>query len=142
MTWKRKRKSSFLVYLASDLYICTERGNLFKFFLQGSTFQWCNDTGKDAEESLLNTSFQSYLNADCLVPDKDPDSDPKLHHGDNKNETLSQNPVVTEGAQIFPKVPHEFCSQHRDSAITRYKEKRKSRRQVYFSITSSILMRS
>ncbi|KAK1398928.1 B-box type zinc finger protein with CCT domain [Heracleum sosnowskyi] len=95
---------------------------------EGSTFQWCNDIGKDAEESLPNTSFQSYLNIDCLVPDKEPVIDPKLHQGDKKNEIPSQNPVVTEASEIFPKVPHEFCSQHRDSAITRYKEKRKSRR--------------
>ncbi|KAL8149023.1 hypothetical protein AgCh_006151 [Apium graveolens] len=101
---------------------------------EGSTFQWCNDIGKEAEVILPNASFQSYLNTDSLVPDKDPDINPKLHHGDNKNETPLQNPVVTEGSQIFPKVPHEFCSQHRDSAITRYKEKRKSRRQVYFKL--------
>lgn len=113
----------------SDLYIWTERGNSFHFFFQGSTFQWCNDIGKDPEKILPNASSQSYFNTDYQVPAKDPDIDPKLHHIDNKNETPAQNIVVANASQIFPKVaPHEFCSQHRDIAITRYKEKRKSRR--------------
>ncbi|WOH01611.1 hypothetical protein DCAR_0520995 [Daucus carota subsp. sativus] len=96
---------------------------------EGSTFQWCNDIGKDPEKILPNASSQSYFNTDYQVPAKDPDIDPKLHHIDNKNETPAQNIVVANASQIFPKVaPHEFCSQHRDIAITRYKEKRKSRR--------------
>ncbi|KAK1354104.1 B-box type zinc finger protein with CCT domain [Heracleum sosnowskyi] len=94
-----------------------------------SAFQWCNDIGEDADESLPNTSYQSYLNTDCLVPDKDPEVDPTLHYDENKHETPSENPVVIEASHIIPKaVPPEFSSQHRDSAITRYKEKRKSRR--------------
>lgn len=67
------------------------------------------------------------------MPDKDPEVDPTLHYEENKHETPSQNPVVTEASQIIPKAaPYEFSSQHRDSAITRYKEKRKSRRYKYF----------
>lgn len=70
------------------------------------------------------------------MPDKDPEVDPTLHYEENKHETPLQNPVVTEASQIIPKAaPYEFSSQHRDSAITRYKEKRKSRRFVYFSST-------
>lgn len=96
---------------------------------EASAFQWCNDLGEDADESLPNTSYQSYFNTDCLVPDKDPEADPTSHYEENKHEIPTQNPVITEASQIIPKAaPYEFSSQHRDSAITRYKEKRKSRR--------------
>lgn len=99
--------------------------------MQASAFQWCSDTGEDADQGLPTPSFQSYFNPNCLVPDKDSEIGRSLHNGNNDHEAQPQNPVITEASQICHKVgPHELSSQDRDCAITRYKEKRKSRRYI------------
>lgn len=104
---------------------------MFVGYLQSSAFQWCSDTGEDADQGLSTPSFQSYFNSNCLVPDRDSEIDHSLQDGDDDHNTQTQDLIVNKVMQINHKiVPQELSSQEREDAITRYKEKRKSRRYI------------
>lgn len=114
-----------------DTYISFEHKAEPTFFpsLEARPLMWCSYTGEDADQGLPSTSLQNYFNTNCMVPDKDSEIGHCFCHENNGHEAQSESPVITEAAQILPKVaPREFSIQDRNSAITRYKEKRKSRR--------------
>ncbi|KAK1385198.1 Membrane-anchored ubiquitin-fold protein 3-like [Heracleum sosnowskyi] len=84
--------------------------------------------GKGANQGFASTPLQSFCSTTSKVPDGKTDSGQNLHQ-ENGHETQADSSVNVGVAQILPKVArHEFSSQERDSAITRYKEKKKCRR--------------
>ncbi|KAK3041456.1 hypothetical protein RJ639_000433 [Escallonia herrerae] len=90
-------------------------------------FQWYSDTGEVADQGPPYPNLGSYIETNCLVPDKDSDIGQGHMNGSNENE--SPHPVISEAFQVFPKVSaRELTSQERETAISRYKEKKKSRR--------------
>lgn len=52
-TWKRKvKRSNCLIYLALGEGKWKEKSNSYHVLLPESAFQWCSDTGEDADESV------------------------------------------------------------------------------------------
>lgn len=93
--------------------------------LEASTFQWCNETSEIADQEIPSTQLTSYIETSCLVPDKDSDIGHSSTHANGGHEGQSQHPAITETVQLYPR---ELNSQERDTAICRYKEKKKTRR--------------
>lgn len=99
--------------------------------MQASAFEWCGDGGEAATQVLpcvlLGNSEES-----CLVPRKSSDVVGSVSHANGSDEGKSECPVVTNTLPAFPKAyVHELNSQERDSALSRYKEKKKTRRYHY-----------
>lgn len=84
--------------------------------------------------NLANRGFPSTLVGSCneesrLVPDKDLDIDGIGSHSNCGHEGQSLHCVGTKTIHVAPKeVVRELTSQERDTAISRYKEKKKNRR--------------
>ncbi|KAL5561549.1 hypothetical protein UlMin_031296 [Ulmus minor] len=84
-----------------------------------------NDSGENAPHE---SSLRSYLHESCKDPDKHSDiGDDLTHANDGQND--QEHPIDSKALSDFPKVPHfELSSQDRETAISRYKEKKKTRR--------------
>ncbi|CAK9175905.1 unnamed protein product [Ilex paraguariensis] len=94
-----------------------------------SAFQWCTETGEMEDQNLPSSLYGSYVDTNRLVPDKDSDIGDSLGHANGGHEGQPCNPVCTETLEVFPKVAaRELNSQDRDFALSRYKEKKKTRR--------------
>lgn len=93
---------------------------------EGSAFHWCGDTGEFADQGFSSSLADCFIETKCLLPDRDSDV------GDasgGANEEQSHNPPPAETFQMVPKVVHrELNSQERETAVSRYKEKKKTRR--------------
>lgn len=103
---------------------------IFAIFMQANTFQWLNN-GYDTANEFASPLSRHYLEENCMVPDKQEENDSRVNHAPDGYEGQSQAPVTTETLPVLPKVGHhvhELNSQERDYAISRYKEKRKTRR--------------
>ncbi|XAR61283.1 hypothetical protein NMG60_11034933 [Bertholletia excelsa] len=93
-----------------------------------TAFWQSSDIVHHANQVLPSKLARSYVEENCLVPDKD------LDVGGSANANFAQEEqlhhcVVTESSHVFPKTAiRELTSQERDSAISRYKEKKKNRR--------------
>lgn len=99
-------------------------------YLQANAYNWCSDTGQVAEGGLSSNLLGSYTETNCVVPtDKDSDIGNGLSH--HANEQQSWHDTVTETMQVPKVAARELTSQERDTAISRYKEKKKSRRYLY-----------
>ncbi|KAK9281990.1 hypothetical protein L1049_004901 [Liquidambar formosana] len=97
---------------------------------EASAFQWCSDSGEATNQVFLpSTLLGSNREDSCLVPDKPSDIGSGVSHANGDHERKSQHLMITETSPVFPKVAsHEFNSQERDTALSRYKEKKKTRR--------------
>ncbi|XP_059295319.1 zinc finger protein CONSTANS-LIKE 13 [Lycium ferocissimum] len=93
---------------------------------EGSGFHWCGDTGEFADQGFSSSLADCFIETKCLLPDRD--SDVGDTSGGAKEEQ-SHNPPTAETFQMVPKVAHrELNSQERETAVSRYKEKKKTRR--------------
>lgn len=97
---------------------------------KGSEMQWCTDSGEAAHQFLHpSTLLGSYVEESCLVPDKQSDIGGSLSHGSGDHEGHLQHSFTVENLQTLPKfTSYDIVIQDRDSAISRYKEKKKTRR--------------
>ncbi|XP_002268490.1 zinc finger protein CONSTANS-LIKE 13 [Vitis vinifera] len=96
---------------------------------EASAFQWCSDGSEAANQVLPSVLLGSCADEKCLVPRKHSDIGGSVSHTNGSDEGKSECPVVTKTLPALPKVSvHELNSQERDSAISRYKEKKKTRR--------------
>uniref|UniRef100_A0A5B6YWP3 Putative zinc finger protein CONSTANS-LIKE 13 n=1 Tax=Davidia involucrata TaxID=16924 RepID=A0A5B6YWP3_DAVIN len=93
------------------------------------SYEWCSDNGELANQGLQSMLLGSYTEESCLVPDKDSEIGGNVSHADGDHEGQSHHHIVAEPLQVLPKVAvRELTSQERDSALSRYKEKKKNRR--------------
>ncbi|KAL2510583.1 Zinc finger protein CONSTANS-LIKE 13 [Abeliophyllum distichum] len=98
-------------------------------FHEGSAFLSCGDSGRVAHQDFSSTLFGSHINTNHLVPDKDSDFGDSPFQASGGQEGQSRVPVTSKPFEAIPKVAaRELNSQERDFAISRYKEKRKTRR--------------
>lgn len=88
--------------------------------IQGTALQWFND------RSVVS---RNHFDEVSVVPDKLSDIDGRLRVVSDGDEGGSRYPISTETLSVLPKAGlHEINSQERDSALSRYKEKKKTRR--------------
>lgn len=88
-------------------------------------YQGCSDGKETTNQVLPSTMLGGFIDESCLVPDKDSDICGSARNVNDGYEGQSQHPTLP----IFPKgSSHELNSQGRDTALSRYKEKKKTRR--------------
>ncbi|VVA14110.1 PREDICTED: zinc finger [Prunus dulcis] len=115
-----------------------QRGSLFTGFehdaeptvfpaYEAHDFQY-NDCGAaEKRESSPKTFIRTYLQECCVVPDKHSYNDGSASHANDGHGHGGQ--MNSEASSAFPKVAaHELSSQNRETALSRYKEKKKTRR--------------
>ncbi|WCJ21409.1 Zinc finger protein CONSTANS-LIKE 13 [Euphorbia peplus] len=96
---------------------------------EDNIFHWLNDPGEPGNQechasTLITTDFEG----SPVVPNHQCNID-SLSHAKGSQELEAHYLVPTATLPLYPKVGlHEINSQERDSAISRYKEKKKSRR--------------
>ncbi|KAL6968439.1 hypothetical protein U1Q18_034242 [Sarracenia purpurea var. burkii] len=96
---------------------------------KADAFQWFNDNIEFTNQGPPVKLVGSYVEENCFVPDKDSDICGSASHANCCHELQSHNCVVTETIQVLPKVAvRELTIQERETAISRYKEKKKTRR--------------
>lgn len=89
--------------------------------MQDSNVDWCF-TGGAPDEGF----FGNFIEVNHLVPDKDSDAGDSTSFANNFQENQSCVPLDSNTFQ--PPPARELNSQERDSALSRYKEKKKTRR--------------
>ncbi|XVF21895.1 hypothetical protein REPUB_Repub12eG0128600 [Reevesia pubescens] len=96
---------------------------------ESSALQCFSDNVEMANQVFLPFSqLRGYTEESAVVPDKHLDSSWTVHVNDSLEDQLQQQ-IAAGTMSALPKVAfHELNSQERDSAISRYKEKRKTRR--------------
>ncbi|KAL3531422.1 hypothetical protein ACH5RR_010744 [Cinchona calisaya] len=95
---------------------------------EAGALQWCGDKVDVANQDFSSDLLDSYIEMNHLVPDKDTDIAESPGQINGSHDMQSHSPG-TETLQILPRVSiRELNSQQRDSAISRYKEKKKTRR--------------
>lgn len=99
--------------------------------MQTHTGQWYVDDGEDADQvvcpeiSLRSHPQESWKDSDKYLEIGDTQS----HANDDGHNQRSQHPKDSRALSDFSKVaPYELSSQEREGAISRYKEKRRTRR--------------
>ncbi|KAL5859029.1 hypothetical protein ACOSQ4_000325 [Xanthoceras sorbifolium] len=93
-----------------------------------SAVQWFTDSF-EATNQLPSKLLRNNFEESSVVPDQHLDTGGCVSHSSDGHKERSHLPITTEPVPVFPKVGlHELNSQERDSAISRYKEKRKTRR--------------
>jgi hypothetical protein len=103
---------------------------------QANAIQWCTDRDEAANQLCLPNSLKrKYLKENPVVPDKRSDTGGSVSHANDGIEAQSlYDPTKYEASSALQRVaPHDLNSQVRDSAISRYKEKRKTRRYHHHS---------
>ncbi|KAL0435832.1 UNVERIFIED_CONTAM: Zinc finger protein CONSTANS-LIKE 13 [Sesamum radiatum] len=94
-----------------------------------SALNWFEFTGGVEDKVLPSTFVGSFNEMNHLVPDKDSDVGDSIGIANGLQEVQSSAPVDSKPFQELPiSGPRELNTQERDSAISRYKEKRKTRR--------------
>ena len=104
---------------------------MFKYLdTQAGEFQWHKDSSEQANQVLPPNALLSSNTGE--VPDKYSNSGVFASHTHDNNEWQPQNSLNSEALSTTPRVvPYELTSQERDSALLRYKEKKKTRRYYY-----------
>lgn len=93
---------------------------------EGSAFHWRGDTGEFTDQGFSSSLADCFIETKCLLPDRDLEV---CDASGGANEEQSHNPPTAQTFQIVPKVVHrELNSQERETAVSRYKEKKKTRR--------------
>nr|GMD64045.1 zinc finger protein CONSTANS-LIKE 13 [Ipomoea batatas] len=96
---------------------------------EASGFQGGTDTSKFVEQGIASSLFGGFVETNCLVPDKNSDTGYGSVLANDHSKGKSQHSSISDTLQMLPRVaPRELNSQERETAITRYKEKRKTRR--------------
>ncbi|XP_050264957.1 zinc finger protein CONSTANS-LIKE 13 isoform X2 [Quercus robur] len=97
---------------------------------EASAFQCCTGGSEAANHFFLpNSSTRSYLEESHVVTDKHSDISCSVTHANDGSEGHSRYPIKSETSSAFQRIAsHELNSQERDSALSRYKEKKKTRR--------------
>ncbi|GKD89985.1 hypothetical protein Tco_1365492 [Tanacetum coccineum] len=94
---------------------------------EDNTFQWCPDScDTEGQEFHLDQIVGHNTEGNCIVPDEKFDNIPSSSHTNANHEGQSHH-TVGENVQTFPLV-REINTQERETAISRYKEKKKTRR--------------
>ncbi|KAL7582296.1 hypothetical protein Lser_V15G41619 [Lactuca serriola] len=84
---------------------------------EANTFQWCPDVCDAVGQDLYSDQLHNATETQCIVPVEKIDT---VHHS-----------IIAENTQVFPNIfvgVREINSQERETALSRYKEKKKSRR--------------
>ncbi|XP_022899103.1 zinc finger protein CONSTANS-LIKE 13-like [Olea europaea var. sylvestris] len=103
-------------------YVDPALGSFHEFLL-------CGDSGGVADQDFSSALLGSYIDTNHLVPDKDSDVGESPFQSNGCQEGQSCVPVNSRPFEAIPKVAaRELNSQERDLAISRYKEKKKTRR--------------
>ncbi|CAI9785631.1 unnamed protein product [Fraxinus pennsylvanica] len=98
-------------------------------FHEGNAFPLCGDSGRVADQDFSSTLLGSYIDTNHLAPDKDSDVGDSPFQANGGQEGQSRVPINSKPFEAIPKVAaRELNSQERDFAISRYKEKKKTRR--------------
>ncbi|KAJ9171872.1 hypothetical protein P3X46_015178 [Hevea brasiliensis] len=93
-----------------------------------NVFHWISDTG-EAGNQVCDPSPLLRSKESSVLPDKQPNIGGSVNRANGREEEEPQFPLSTRMISVFSKVgSHELNSQERDSAISRYKEKKKTRR--------------
>ncbi|KAF2314956.1 hypothetical protein GH714_037311 [Hevea brasiliensis] len=96
-----------------------------------NVFHWISDTG-EAGNQVCDPSPLLRSKESSVLPDKQPNIGGSVNRANGREEEEPQFPLSTRMISVFSKVgSHELNSQERDSAISRYKEKKKTRRFDY-----------
>ncbi|KAL4558840.1 hypothetical protein LXL04_037043 [Taraxacum kok-saghyz] len=93
--------------------------------IEANTFQWCPDVSDAVGQELYSDKLIGHTAADthCIVPDEKID---QFHSEENHSH---HSMAAHEQTQVLPFVGlREINSQERETALSRYKEKKKSRR--------------
>ncbi|XP_055813363.1 zinc finger protein CONSTANS-LIKE 13 [Solanum dulcamara] len=92
-----------------------------------SAFKWRSDAGEFADQGFSSSLPDCFIETKCLLPDRGSDV---CDASGGANEEQSHNPPTAETTfQMVPKIVHrELNSQERETAVSRYKEKKKTRR--------------
>lgn len=89
----------------------------------------CNDLDKATNQLCLPISLKRrYLEENPVVPDKKSDICANVSHANDSIEAFSYPTTYVALSSLPRAATHELNSQERDSAISRYKEKKKTRR--------------
>ncbi|CAN0899055.1 Zinc finger protein CONSTANS-LIKE 13 [Linum grandiflorum] len=96
--------------------------NLFPAY-EENLFHWQNDDEDAANQAFISSILRTNLDEGSATLDKQSDTAGRETHADDEDEAKPQHP-----ARTLPTFPKELNSQERDSAISRYKEKKKTRR--------------
>lgn len=100
----------------------------YVLYLQGNATDWCF-TGGVSDEGFSSAFIDTLADMNHLVPDKDLDIGDSTVVPYNFHEIESSFPVDSKNFQLIPVTgSRELNSQERDSALSRYKEKKKTRR--------------
>nr|XP_043636297.1 zinc finger protein CONSTANS-LIKE 13 [Erigeron canadensis] len=96
---------------------------------EANPFQWCPDSSETSGlEFYSDQLVGNNTEANCIVPDEKHNNVHKSSHTNANHEGQSHHTVV-ENAPAFPAVAlRELNNQERETALTRYKEKKKCRR--------------
>ncbi|KAG9157981.1 hypothetical protein Leryth_000151 [Lithospermum erythrorhizon] len=94
---------------------------------EASGFDWCKYVDEFTDEKFPTTLVSGHADTSFLVPEKDSDAggSSNIYGG---QEGQPHHLVTIEDIHLLPKVAREINTQERDSALSRYKEKKKSRR--------------
>lgn len=120
------------IWLISSIILQNFLSNLASAFslMQAAGFKWIGDRDEPADQDFLPSLLQKYIREDSTISNKLIDISGSINQTNDVHESISQEPISNKTLPPFPRVAqHEFLnSQERDSAISRYKEKRKTRR--------------
>ena len=116
-----------------------ENGLKTVFEMQARLHQCFVDGGDSAHQDLLpEMSMRSHLQESYRDSEKHADVGDSLSHANNDNNEQPQHQIDSKAESDLHKVaPYELTSQERETAISRYKEKKKTRR--YYFNTLSLL---
>nr|GEV70376.1 zinc finger protein CONSTANS-LIKE 13 [Tanacetum cinerariifolium] len=104
-----------------------------------NTFQWCPDScDTEGHEFQLEQIVAHNTEGNCMVPDEKFDNIQSSSHTNANHEGQSHH-TVGENVPTFP-VVREINTQERETAISRYKEKKKTRRyDKHISISTEMI---
>lgn len=120
--------SSSLVPYVNQIRRCF----LFFLYMQTRQYQPCTGNGDTAvEEFNPETSLRSFVQESHNDCDKHSDTSDTVYHISDGHIGNSQNHTGSKFLPDYLKVaPHELRTQDRETAISRYKEKKKTRRYI------------
>lgn len=96
--------------------------------MQTSELKWCSFSSGVPLEGFPSAFADSFIETNHLVPDKDSEIGDSTDIGNGYQE-IQHVPLDSNTFQMLPKTgAREMNSHERDSAISRYKEKKKTRR--------------
>lgn len=97
--------------------------------MQADEFKWSDTTCGVPDEGLPSTFVENFIKTNHLVPDKDSDIGDGIGIASGYQEVQTGVPMDSKMLQVTPLAgARELNAQERDYAISRYKEKKKTRR--------------